>query len=60
MDNRQMRLAQQSELLDIQVKEDNIYTSSIDTFTSLEYFSHYRFERTGEDEGRLATVVGMK
>ena len=48
------------QLLDMRVKEDNIYTSSIDTFTSLEYYSHYRSVRTGEDEGRFATVVGMK
>ena len=48
------------QLLDMGVKENNIYTSSIDTFTSLEYFSHYRSVRTGENEGRFATVVGMK
>ena len=48
------------QLLDMGVKENNIYTSSIDTFTSLEYFSHYRSVRTGEKEGRFATVVGMK
>jgi len=48
------------QLLDMKVKEDNIYISSIDTFTSDEYFSHYRSVRTGEDEGRFATVVGMK
>lgn len=48
------------QLLDMKVKETNIYTSSIDTFKSPEYFSHYRSVRTGEDEGRFATVVGMK
>ncbi len=48
------------QLLDMKIKEDNIYMSSIDTFTSDKYFSHYRSVRTGENEGRFATVVGMK
>ncbi|MCR4260805.1 MAG: hypothetical protein NUV96_00455 [Candidatus Colwellbacteria bacterium] len=49
-----------SQLLDIKIKGDNIDTSSIDIFTSLEYFSHYYLVLMGGDEGRFATVVGMK
>ncbi len=40
----------QKQLLDMGVKANNIYTSSIDTFTSPEYFSHYRAMRRKENE----------
>jgi polyphenol oxidase len=35
----------------------NIHTSDIDTATSANCFSHYRAAKTGEVEGRFATVV---
>ena len=39
---------------------ENIKASEIDTYVSLDYFSHYRSKQTGEPEGRFATVIGMR
>jgi len=47
-------------LMDAGVPKENILNSGIDTYSSPEYFSHYRSKRTGEPEGRFATVVGIK
>jgi copper oxidase (laccase) domain-containing protein len=41
------------------VLQENIHASLVDTATSKEHFSHYRSVRTGEPEGRFATVVGL-
>ena len=41
------------------VPDENIHISQIDTATSEEYFSHYRSARSGEPEGRFATVVAL-
>lgn len=38
----------------------HISHSAIDTFSSSEYFSHYRCVHTGDQEGRFATIVGMR
>lgn len=38
---------------------ENINTSSVDTATSDDYFSHYRSVRTGEPEARFATILGL-
>ncbi len=38
----------------------NISPSKVNTATSNEYFSHYRAVRSGEKEGRFATVFGMR
>jgi YfiH family protein len=47
------------QLLDSGVTKENIQTSSADTATSSEYFSHYRAVRAGEPEGRFATIVSL-
>lgn len=39
------------------IAERNTQVSDIDTAASPEYFSHYRSVRTGEPQGRFATVV---
>jgi copper oxidase (laccase) domain-containing protein len=39
------------------VLSSNIHESGIDTYGSLDYFSHYRATRTGAKNGRFATVV---
>jgi YfiH family protein len=39
---------------------ENTTINPIDTATSSDYFSHYRSVRTGEAEGRFATIVGMQ
>jgi copper oxidase (laccase) domain-containing protein len=41
------------------VPRGSIQALTIDTVTSLDYFSHYRSARTGEKEGRFATVVRL-
>jgi copper oxidase (laccase) domain-containing protein len=41
------------------VRSENITLSSIDTCTSTQYFSHYRASRTGEQEGRIATIAQL-
>jgi YfiH family protein len=38
----------------------NLNISEINTYTSPDYFSHYRSKRTGEPEGRFATVLGVR
>jgi YfiH family protein len=49
----------QKQLLDNGVLPENIQLSQIDTATSHEYFSHYRSARTGEPEGRFATIAAL-
>jgi hypothetical protein len=49
-----------SRLVGVGVKEENIEVSPIDTAKDPDFFSHYRSRRTGEKEGRFATVIGMK
>ena len=41
------------------VLQEHVDISPIDTATSAKYFSHYRSVRTGEAEGRFATIFGM-
>lgn len=41
------------------IKKENIEISDIDTERNMNFFSHYRSVRSGEPEGRMATVVGM-
>jgi YfiH family protein len=48
------------QLLELKIKEGQFSVSSIDTFSSNEYFSHRRSELTGEKEGRFAVVAVMK
>lgn len=36
-----------------------IITSTIDTASDSDYFSHYRAVRSGQEEGRFATIVGL-
>ncbi|CAN5765462.1 hypothetical protein BH11PAT2_BH11PAT2_03380 [soil metagenome] len=49
----------QKQLLDSGVLPENIQISPVDTATSSEYFSHYRAIRSGEQEGRFATIAGL-
>ena len=39
------------------VKPENIHISPVDVYTDKRYFSHVRSVKTGEPEGRFATVV---
>lgn len=48
------------QLLDAGVRKENISDEGIDTATSDEYFSHYRSERTGEEEGRFLCAIILK
>lgn len=47
------------QLLSTGVQESNIDDCSVDTAKDQNYFSHYRSARTGEPEGRFATVAMM-
>lgn len=38
----------------------HITSSTVDTVKDPNYFSHYRATRTGEPEGRFATILGLK
>ena len=49
-----------AELVRAGVLESNIEVSPFDTAKSPDFFSHYRSVRTGEPEGRFATVLGMR
>jgi YfiH family protein len=49
----------QDQLLDCGVLPENIRITPIDTATSEEYFSHYRAVRSGEQEGRFATIAAL-
>lgn len=49
-----------SQLIDAGVFEENITVDNTDTFVSDKYFSHYRSQKTGEPEGRIATVIALK
>ncbi len=48
------------QLLDTGIRESNIKISEIDTGQDKRFFSHHRAKKTGEKEGRFATVVMMK
>jgi copper oxidase (laccase) domain-containing protein len=48
------------QLIELGVQEENISIDPVDTVTSDDYFSHYRSVRTGELEGRFATVLALK
>jgi polyphenol oxidase len=48
------------ELIRNGIIEENIEISGIDTGKDYNFFSHYRSKRTGEIEGRMATVIGMR
>jgi polyphenol oxidase len=39
--------------------QDHIMLSPFDTYSDSSYFSHYRAVRSGEEEGRFATTVGL-
>lgn len=41
------------------VRSETIFHDNVNTATSPNHFSHYRSYRTGETQGRFATVVGM-
>lgn len=49
-----------SQLVHAQVPINNIDSRQVDTITSPHYFSHYRSVRTGEQEGRFATVAVLE
>jgi copper oxidase (laccase) domain-containing protein len=48
-----------AQLLAAGILQNNMEISEIDTAASKEFFSHCRAKRTGEPEGRFATVAGM-
>lgn len=50
----------QNQLTESGVPLENIAIRPVDTATSGDYFSHYRAVRTGEPEGRFATVLGLR
>lgn len=47
------------QLLDAGVQQQNLEVSDVDTAANELFFSHRRTRRTGEAEGRMATVVGL-
>ncbi|MEO6536473.1 MAG: polyphenol oxidase family protein [Candidatus Paceibacterota bacterium] len=49
----------EEQLLGKGILPKNIHISPIDTATSNEYFSHYRAIRSGEAEGRFATIAAL-
>lgn len=49
-----------AQLIASAVQASSVHTSGIDTATSENFFSYYRMKRTGEQEGRFATVVSMR
>ncbi|HUX35872.1 MAG TPA: laccase domain-containing protein [Candidatus Paceibacterota bacterium] len=48
------------EIISAGIKKENIEISGIDTAKDKNFFSHCRSVRTGEPEGRMATVAGIK
>ncbi len=48
------------QLIDAGIPRGNMEVSDIDTGEDKQFFSHHRSQRTGEKEGRFATVVTMK
>lgn len=42
------------------IRKNNVEMIDICTCCSKDFFSHYRAQKTGEPEGRFATIVGMK
>jgi len=49
-----------AELRNSGVREENIHVAPQDTIADPAFFSHYRSRLTGEAEGRMATVLGIK
>lgn len=49
-----------AQLLEAGVLEENIEIDPNDTASNIAYFSHYRAIRSGEKEGRIATIVALK
>jgi hypothetical protein len=49
-----------NQLLDAGITQAHITMSNVDTYRSQNQFSHYRAKRSGELEGRFATVVGLR
>ena len=47
------------QLYEVGVKPAHVQICPVDTATSADYFSHYRSVRTGEPEGRFATVCKL-
>jgi copper oxidase (laccase) domain-containing protein len=54
-----LRTAIRAQLLESGIRDEHVSTSPDDTASSSEYFSHYRSVRTGELEGRFATLIGL-
>ena len=48
------------QLVESGVPKRNISVSNVDTCQSQDFFSYYRAKRTGEKEGRFATIVALK
>jgi YfiH family protein len=48
-----------SQLVECGVLEKNIIVSPVDTYQDHNYFSHYRSVKTGEPEGRFATICWL-
>jgi len=48
------------QLMEAGVLKENIEINEVDTAVDSEFFSHYRSVRTGETEGRFATVVAIR
>lgn len=48
------------QLLDSGILRENIIINDTDTVISEDFFSHYRSVRTGEPEGRFATIIRLK
>jgi len=49
-----------NQLLEAGIKKENLETMNICTACSKDLFSHIRSLKTGEQEGRFATIVGLK
>ncbi len=48
------------QLVSAGINRENIEIADVDTIVDKNFFSHYRSRKTGEPEGRMATVVGIK
>ena len=51
--------AHNDQLIKSGVDKDNIYVSPIDTFTSRDHFSHFRYKTEQKEAGRIATILAM-
>lgn len=47
------------QLVSAGVLPENIEVAEVDTIADKNFFSHYRSRKTGEKEGRMATIVGF-